>query len=482
MSVKPHSRIHDAPEHDEHVIIVQDGEELSRAYDPNSRQRRERLVGRLRLLWSQRSFLFRIVVYGLVLSTVIAFLIPSRYTSETRLMPPDNQSGSGLAMMAATLTGEASGGAASSGAASSAAGALGDIAGDLLGVRSTSDLFSGILTSRTTEDALIQKFDLKRVYRERRMEDTRKALEDHTNIEVDRKTQMLTIGVTDRSPQRAAAMAQTYVDELNVLVAQLSTSAARRERIFLEGRLQGVNQDLETAEKSFSQFASKNTAIDVPEQGKAMVDAAAVLQGQLIAAESELQGLKQIYTDNNVRVRSITARVHELQQQLGRLAGQGEGTSSSQDAESLYPSIRKLPLLGVTYADLYRQTKVQEAVYATLTQEYELAKVQEAKEIPTVKVLDPANVPEKKTFPPRLLLIVLGTMLSMFFGVSWIYAHSAWQGTDPRDPRMIFAREIFDTVGARLPWVARNGSNPVAIEVEVPSRRIEGQNETKGDK
>jgi uncharacterized protein involved in exopolysaccharide biosynthesis len=480
MSVKPHSPIHDTPEHDDRLIIVQDGEELSRAYDPNSRQRRERLVSRLRLLWSQRSFLFRIVVYGLVLSTLIAFLIPSRYTSETRLMPPDNQSGSGLAMMAATLTGGASGGAA--GAASNAAGALGDIAGDLLGVRSTSDLFSGILTSRTTEDALIQKFDLKRVYRERRMEDARKALEEHTSIEVDRKTQMITIGVTDRSPQRAAAMAQTYVDELNVLVAQLSTSAARRERIFLEGRLQGVNQDLETAEKSFSQFASKNTAIDVPEQGKAMVDAAAVLQGQLIAAESELEGLKQIYTDNNVRVRSITARVRELQQQLGRLAGQGEGTSSKQGAESLYPSIRKLPLLGVTYADLYRQTKVQEAVYATLTQEYELAKVQEAKEIPTVKVLDPANVPEKKTFPPRLLLIVLGTMLSMFFGVSWIYAHSAWEGTDPRDPRMILAREIFDTVGTRLPWVSRNGSDPLAIEAEIPSRRREDQDETTSNK
>ncbi len=156
-------------------------------------------------------------------------------------------------------------------------------------------------------------------------------------------------------------MCQDYVDELNRLVAQLSTSAARRERIFLEGRLQGVNRDLEASEKEFSQFASKNTTIDVKEQGKAMVDAAAVLQGQLIATRSELEGLRQIYTDNNARVRSLRARVDELKVQLGKIAGKGEDASASSDdqQDSSYPSIRKLPLLGVTYADLYRQTQIR---------------------------------------------------------------------------------------------------------------------------
>src|SRR4029077_1945198 len=116
--------------------------------------------------------------------------------------------------------------------------------------------------------------------------------------------------------QRAAAMGQAYVEELNYLVAELSTSSARRERIFLESRLKDVSADLETAEKEFSQFASKNTAIDVKEQGKAMVEAAAMLQGQLIAAQSQYEGLRDIYTDDNSRVRSTKARITELQRQL----------------------------------------------------------------------------------------------------------------------------------------------------------------------
>src|SRR5260370_28847250 len=101
------------------------------------------------------------------------------------------------------------------------------------------------------------------------MEDARKDLAEHTAISVDRKSQIISITVTDRSPQRAAAMGQAYVEELNRLAAALSTSSARRERIFLERRLQAVSQDLETPEKDFSQFASKNTALNVKEQDKA---------------------------------------------------------------------------------------------------------------------------------------------------------------------------------------------------------------------
>src|SRR3989442_9886999 len=70
---------------------------------------RERTAARLRLLWDQRRFLFRIAGYGLLAATLLAFSIPRRYESTTLLMPPDDQSTSGLAM-AATLAGKLSGG------------------------------------------------------------------------------------------------------------------------------------------------------------------------------------------------------------------------------------------------------------------------------------------------------------------------------------------------------------------------------------
>src|SRR6202011_3321666 len=91
-------------------------------------------------------------------------------------------------------------------------------------------------------------------------------------------------------------------------------------------------------------------------------------------------------------------------EQLQKLGGTDLPNEAKND-NSLYPSIRRLPLLGVTYADLYRRTKIQEAVYEALTQQYELAKVQEVRETPSVKVLDAAAVRQRKSFPPRRLVV-----------------------------------------------------------------------------
>ena len=407
----------------------------------------------VRLLWEHRTALLRVAACALVASALIAFLIPPRYESTARLMPPDNQSSAGVAMAAATLSGIGGSGGV-------APGGLGSIAADLLGLKSTSEVFVGILKSRTVKDKLIQQFNLQKLYGDRRMEDARKGLADHTDISVDRKSQIISIVVTDKNPQRAAAMGQAYVEELNHLVAELSTSSARRERIFLEGRLQGVSQDLEAAEKEFSQFASKNTAIDVKEQGRAMVQAAAMLQGQLIAAQSQYEGLREIYTDNNSRVRSLKARIDELQRQLEKIGGKGESSTDAfaHSGDSMYPSIRKLPLLGVTYADLYRRMKIQEVVLETLTKQYELARVQEAKELPTVKVLDAAHIPDKKSFPPRLLLIIAGTAFAVGIAATWIHGKTAWDQIDAHDPRKIFAQEVLTTMKTGLPQFAVNGS------------------------
>lgn len=409
------------------------------------RDTRERLVARLRLLWEARKQLCGAFVLGALGSLGLALLIPSRYEATTQLMPPDGQSSSGMAMLSAV---------------EGRAGGLGGVVGDLLEVKNSGALFVGILGSRTVQDRLIGQFDLRHAYHAGKMEDARAGLAAHTRIAEDRKSGIIAVTVIDHDPRLAAAMAQSYIDGLDRLVEQVSTSSARRERIFLEERLRAVKQDLDSAAQKFSIFASKNTAIDIPAQSKAMVEAAATLEGQLIAAEAELHGLQAMYTEQNVRVRSLRARVAELRAQLGKMGGESGTTAapSSETDASLYPAIRQLPLLGVTYADLYRQTKIQETVYELLTQQYELAKVQEAKEVPSVKVLDAAVVPTKKSFPPRGLLTVAGATIAFLAMCAWILARQTWREIDPQDPGKQFATEIAGTIRADVLRIAPAGA------------------------
>jgi len=448
---------------------------------------------RFRVFWRRRQVLLRITAVGLLASTLVAFLIPKSYTSTAQLMPPDQQSSSALAMMA--------------GMAAKGSGGLGAIAGDLLGIKSSGALFVGVLRSQTAQDRLVEKFDLRKVYGKRLVIDARTKLDENTSISEDRKSGIISISATDHNPQRAAALANAYVDELNLLVAELSTSSAHRERIFLEERLKVAKQDLDDAADQLAQFSSKNNTLDIQQEGKAMLDAAGTIAGELIAAQSQLEGLRQIYTDSNSRVRSMNARVAELRRQLEKLGGTQGNAGKSQQASALaksqsagpapgevadprsaqpgdppagqsaqqgagqsgampYPTIRSLPLLGAKYADYYRRTKIQETVFELLTQQYELAKVQEAKETPSVKVLDPGTVPEKKSFPPRLLIIFLGTGLAFSVSVIWVLGSNQWQQADPDDPRKVLAREVGARLRARMPWVTRNGHAPEFEEEE----------------
>jgi uncharacterized protein involved in exopolysaccharide biosynthesis len=428
----------------------------------------DQTVKKLRLLWNQRRFLLRLTGLGLVLGIAAAFLIPTRYESTTRLMPPD-QSNSGMAMLSAALGGRSGG----SGAGSGGTGSIGAIAGDLLGMKTSTDLFIGILQSVTVEDDLINKFDLRKVYRDRYYKDAREDLESKTDISADKKSGILKIRVMDHDPKRAAAMAGEYVAELDRLVVKVNTTSAHREREFLEGRLTEVNSDLESAEKQFSEFASKNTALDIPSQGKAMIEAAAALKGQLIVSEMELQGMRQIYSDNNVRVRGLQARVDEIQKQLQQFGGSTDGqvdTSNQKDDQSLFPSLRRLPLLGVNYADLYRNTKVQEAVFETLTQEYELAKVQEAKETPSVKLIDPPDIPEKQYFPHRSLVIAGVLVFFLLSGIVWILGTEHWERIDAKDPGKAFVIEIASSLKSFLPTTDANGNGAVHASQAQPDQ------------
>jgi len=383
----------------------------------------------LRDTWKR---LFIATAIGFVVFAVIAFLIPVRYEAVARLMPPDQVNSSG-ALMSALM---ASGG-----------GFLADLGSSALGMHTSGATIVGVLNSRTVQDDIINQFDLKQVYGSKRMEDARKALQRNSSIAEDRKSGIITIAVQDHSAQRATELAQAYVKDLNSRIASLTTSAAHRERVFLEERLAKVKEQLDEATLRLSQFSSKNKTLDPQIQGKAMLDAASALQGQLIAAETELSGLQQIYGPENFRVKAASSKAGELRAKLRAMSG-SQASGSASDGQ-LYPSLEQLPLLGNAYYGLSRQAKVNEAIYEVLIKQYELAKVEEAKELPSIKVLDEPVVPERKSFPPRLLIAVGGALFTFICAAAWLFAREVWLKLDESDPLKVGVHEILGSLPGR---------------------------------
>ncbi len=414
-----------------HRVALDD--DLSEIHPGSPGDSAPRSGSRYRLLLGHRHYLLRCAFIGLSVFTGLAFLIPAQYESVGRLMPPDNSELSVLAALSSRATDGLG---------------LGFGLSNLLGLKSSGSLFVGILSSDTVADELIRKFDLRDIYGVTKWESARRKLRKRSDISEDRKSGIITIRVRDHSPDQARLMCAAYVDNLNRLVVQLTTSSARREREFLEQRLKLAKRDLDQASRDLSQYASKNSAVDLPQQGKAMVEAAALLQGQLIAAQAELKGLGQIYGPEHPRVRAVEARIGELQRQLDKLGGKDVKVDEQSDSsnDTLYPPIRKLPLLALSYTEYYRRAKIQEALFESLTKQYEFARVQEAKEIPTVRVLDQPTYPERHVSPPRLFLVFCGLLLGVVAGIALTLGRDAWLRAADSDPRKAMAVETLEAM------------------------------------
>ena len=427
--------------------------ELEKRYSPASPEPDDRKGEKLWVLWRSRRFLWGITWKTLIASIILAFLVPSHYKSAVRFVPGENSASSGSNSMMGLLS-------KALGSENSSTG-FGLDAASLLGAKTPGAFYVEVLKSRTVQDRLINRFDLRARYSKSTYFEARKKLAKFTDIEEDKKSGVITLTVTDYEPKMAAQIANAYVDELNRLAVDLNTSSAHRERQFLEERLTTAKQDLARASAALSQFTSKNSMVDPQNEGRAVMDAAARMQGELIASETELKGLQQIYSDDNIRVRTLKARIAELQSQLKKLIGQNlvdqNNGAAAQDSVAgwlaPYPSMHTLPGLGSHYAELYREAKIQEAVYAFVTQQFEMAKIQEAKELPIVRVMDAGVAPEKRSSPIRSLIVAGSVFGAFILACLWVVGKYRWQQIPVDDSYRLLAADVageFRSIVAKL--------------------------------
>lgn len=369
------------------------------------------------LLWDNRRLLLQSLLAGVLLALVLFIILPSKYESTTRILPSETTSEAAMMM-------------AGGGAGAAAMPSLGMMS-DLLGTKTPGAFYAAVLKSDTVLDGVINRFDLLKVYRVKNYDEARRVLSDRTIIVDDKKSGILTLTVTDKDSARVAALANAYAEELDKTLRTLNTSSAHREREFLEQRIEVVKENLSSAENQLSQYSSKNSALDIKEQGKAAFEVAGKVQGELIVAQSELQGLRQVYGPDHPRVKSAEARVSQLRAAADKL---GSTTVGSSDDLS-FLSIARLPVVGVAYADLFREVKVQEAIYEALLKRYEISKVEEVKATPRVRVIDPGKVPARRSSPRLSILGLMCTLFCFVAGVLAIFARADWDGMDPENPR-----------------------------------------------
>lgn len=349
------------------------------------------LIDLLIVLAKHKEMIVAIAAAGAIGSLIVSLLLPNVYTGYARIIPPQ-QSQSTAAMLLGQLGGIAS------------------LAGASLGVKNPADLYAGMLESRTVADAIIHRFDLQAVYEEETMVKAREALAARASIAVG-KDGLITVAFDDEDPERAAAVANAYVEELTKLTQSLAVTEAAQRRLFFEQQLRQAKEDLATAEVALQQTQEKTGLIKLDDQGRAIIEAVATLRAQITAKEVELNSMRAYATELNPDYTRAQQQLAGLRRELGKL----EGPQTSRDGTILLAT-GAIPEAGLEYLRKFRDVKYHEAMFEVLAKQFEAAKIDEANDAALVQVVDAAVPPDRKSKPKRALIVVVASVLAGFVG------------------------------------------------------------------
>jgi len=358
----------------------------------------------LELCYSWRKFIAIVTAVFVVLGIVLAFILPKEYEGRASVLP--SQKSGLLAGLGVGST------------VSSLAKQFAPLVGGTEGQIGTGFNYLAILNSRDAMERVVRKFDLLKVYSisDSSVDKAIARLRENSDFEIDKYSEVV-VKVYDRSPVRAAAMANYFVDILNGINGNLSSEDARNLRIVIENRYLKNVSDLEVAEDSMKIFQQRYGVFSLPEQAKASVAAGAELESQMILAQVKLSVLEKQLGAASPEIQTLNQQIEALRQKINDLRS-GKDMLGGDNSGVLLP-FKEVPGRAMEYLDLYRDIEIQSKLLEIVYPLYEQAKLEEAKETPTVLVLDRAVPPEKKTRPLRALIIlsslVLGVALSIFF-------------------------------------------------------------------
>lgn len=370
------------------------------------------LLDYLLILVKWRRVILTNFLIALALGVTLSLLLPKYYRATATFLPPSQSSG-----LSALIQ---------------------NFSFDVLGASDISgEACLAILKSRELREQIIAKYDLMKVYEEKYLEHTLKELD--ANVVTAPEYQVgigvstissVSLSVIDKSPQRAADMANDFLSLLEARIIELNTKKARNNRIFLEKRVAQNQQDLQAAEDSLRAFQEKYGAIEISAQSKATIEAAAQLKVDILALEMERNILAKNALPSNVSLSKLNTRLSAMQHEYEKFYA--ENTQVQNGYEVLLP-IRKIPALALQYFRALRETEVQNRLYEMLVPLYEQAKIQEDKTIPVLKVIDRAIPPTYK-YKPKRAFIVLGIVaVTLIFCLLYVFYREYLENLKQRD-------------------------------------------------
>jgi tyrosine-protein kinase Etk/Wzc len=361
----------------------------------------------LEVMLKWRKFIVRNVFIVTVIAIVISLVLVKKYTATATVLPPNPEQ----QLMMGFMPGLTS---------TTMPTRFSSMLTGLSGFATPSDLYAEIMKSSRIMREIIKKHDLKKRFKTKTMYDTFIELGDITSVEVSPEG-IISVSVTYKDKYLATDIANSYVEELDKFNNETAMTMGKKYRIFVEQRLVEAQDSLNKSENALKDFQEKNRTVSLDAELQAAIETIAQLKSQIIMFEVQKGAWSSAGQADNPYLYQINRELEALKKQLAKI----ESGDKTKDLDAFgagfaVPLIR-LPEVTLEFARLYRDVKVQEAIFELLTQQYEQAKIMEVKDTPTIQFLDKAGVPEKRSFPKRAVLVILTFAVAIFANIALVF-------------------------------------------------------------
>ena len=361
------------------------------------------LLDILVVLAERKTLILKTTLTLAIVGILLAFLLPVRYTASTAILPPQQGGSAGASLMAQL-------GSLGSVASFAGGGALGAL-------KNPNDLQVAMLKSRTVEDAMIDRFHLMDLYKQKMKSDARKQLEKRVEIDNGAKDGLIRISITDSDPHRAEEMANAYVEEFKKFSGNLAVTEASQRRLFFEQQLIGAKNNLANAEEELKKTEQQTGLVQLDSQARAVITSVAQLRAQIAAKEVQIGAMRSYATSENPELQVAERELAGLRAQEQKM-----GASSDEGLNMLPIPKGNLQQAGLDYVRKLRDVKYFETIFDLLARQYEVAKVDEARQGAVIQVVDRAITPDRRSSPKRLLIVGGAAALGLILGIVWVFA------------------------------------------------------------
>lgn len=349
----------------------------------------------IRLILKHRKMVITIVVLAGLAAVVYSLLTPQIWRSEAAFYAVSNKD------MQLPL----------------AVAAMGEIGKDLLDKNMQIEAINciTIMSSRAFSEKAIRQFNLIDYFRLdspdslANLDDALRMLPKIITTDYGDQNNLITVVVDTKSKSLSRNMAEFYVNNLDLYLRQNRMVKGKRNRIFLESRVNELRHDLDSLQVALSDFETKHYAVDLEKQTEVLIDSYSETIATRMQLDIALEMARENYAPGSPEIKNLEIQLAEINKQIHE-----KESSKKKGIPEYQLDLSHIPALQAAKTKLEIDLAITRKVLDSTQSQYEKAKLEEQKNLPLLEIIDSPREAGLRERPHRAI-ICLSTVLVAFF-------------------------------------------------------------------